>query len=775
MSAGHLYYSRNFLKLVATGCFILFISSCTVVKKYPTGRPFVYKTNINVIGNFTNEEKETLASRLKGQLNDSMRARSVSKIIVNVMKNPPLYDSTNAEESLIFMKALLKSLGYFSDTITYSASIVQDSKRKDQFRTTVNFDVKPGKVVRIDSFAYNIKNKDLQELALSNRQDAVIKKGSPFAKSLISVELDRLVDLYRNNGFMRFGREDLIGLWDTLDVSLLKPTFDPLEQIEILRKLRERRENPTANLEIRLKPGYDNTKLKKYYVGNITVYPDMLFDTSGYTQKITNLDHIKIISYRNIFKPKTITRNIYFKYGDLYNLGNNLKTINRFNSIGAWRLVSIDTLPIRRNDTVDFVIRLTPARKYSFTANLEGSQNFNTITGNLFGFGVNINLLNRNFAKSASQGSTSIRYGVELGTNFIQTQQASITHNIYFPKSIPTIRWLPENINSNVRTLFSFNAANTERRLLYNLTTINGSWGYEYQKTNSLKKRIFQFIWKIPNIEYSYLVLRDSLKKLIDNNPVLKNIFTDGFISSTSLGLTLKKNDEKRPHVFAFNFEMPFIAGIIPSKFLDTQLYRFIKSNVEYTQQFKIRRSSVILHAFAGAGFALSSTVNPLKQNSMPFFRQFFGGGPNSMRAWRLRRLGPGSIVKDFGEFPDRFGDMQLEFNTEYRFPLMNIAGTKIESVLFIDAGNVWLLKKGAGEPEEVFSFNRLGKDIAVGAGTGLRLDFSFFLIRIDYALKVKDPSPDPVNESSQNKWFYGFREPHKGQIQIGINYPFSL
>ena len=773
MSARHYFFSRNLLHLFAAGCFILFISSCTIVKNYPQGKPFVYKTNINVIGNFTNEEKETLESRLKGQLDDSMRSRSVSKVAWSVMKNPPVFETDNADKSMMFMKALLKSLGYFSDSISYQSHV--DTVNKQEYRATVTFDVKPGKVVRIDSFAYNFKNTELQTLALANQKNALIKKGDPFAKSAISVELDRLVDMYRNNGFMRFGREEMIGLWDTLDVSLLRPTFDPLEQAAILQKLRERRQNPTANLEIRLKPGHDSSKLKKYYIGNVTVYPDLVYDTTGFTTTIETVDGVKIISYRNMFRPRTVTRNIYFKHGDLYNLKKYVKTINRFNSLGAWRLVNIEQEVRKGQDTADFIVRLTPAPKYTFTTNIEGSQNFNAVTGNLFGFGINLSLLNRNFAKSASQGTTSIRFGVELGNQFVQTQQASVSHNIYFPKSIPQFKWFSEKLTNNIRTLFSFNAANTERRLLYNLTTVNGAWGYEYQSTNAERNRLFQLVWKIPNIEYAYLKPRDSLVKLIANNPVLKNIFTDGFIASTIVGVTLKKNVEKRPSVISFNLELPFLAGLIPSKFLDTQLYRFIKTNIDVTKQFKFRNSSFVLHAFAGIGYALNSTVNPDKKNALPFFRQYFAGGPNSMRAWRLRRLGPGSTVKDFGQIPDRFGDVQFEFNTEYRFRLMTVAGTKVESAFFIDAGNVWFLKKNAGSAEEVFNFSRLGKDIAVGAGTGLRLDFSFFLIRIDYAWKIKDPSPDPANIASQNKWFYGLKQPLKGQLQIGINYPFSL
>lgn len=773
MSARHYFFSRNLLHLFTAGCFILFMASCTIVKNYPQGKPFVYKTNINVIGNFTNEEKETLESRLKGQLDDSMRSRSVSKVAWSVMKNPPVYQTENADKSMMFMKALLKSLGYFSDSISYQWQI--DTVNKKEYRTTVTFDVKPGKVVRIDSFAYNFKNPELQSLALANQKNALIKKGDPFAKAAISVELDRLVDIYRNNGFMRFGREEMIGLWDTLDVSLLRPTFDPLEQAAILQKLRERKQNPTANLEIRLKPGYDSSKLKKYYIGNITVYPDLVYDTAGLRTTIETVNGVKIISYRNMFSPRTVTRNIFFKHGDLYNLKKYVKTINRFNSLGAWRLVNIEQDVRKGQDTADFIIRLTPAPKYTFTTNIEGSQNFNAVTGNLFGLGINLSLLNRNFAKSASQGTTSIRFGVELGNQFVQTQQASISHNIYFPKSIPQFKWISDKLTSNIRTLFSFNAANTERRLLYNLTTVNGAWGYEYQSTNAERNQLFQLVWKIPNIEYAYLKPRDSLVKLIANNPVLKNIFTDGFIASTIVGVTLKKNLEKKPSVISFNLELPFLAGFIPSKFLDTQLYRFIKTNIDATQQFRFRKSSLVLHAFAGMGYALNTTVNPTKKNALPFFRQYFAGGPNSMRAWRLRRLGPGSTVKDFGQFPDRFGDVQLEFNTEYRFQLMTIAGTKVESALFVDAGNVWFLKKNAGAAEEVFNFSRLGKDIAVGAGTGLRLDFSFFLIRIDYAWKIKDPSPDPANIASQNKWFYGLKQPLKGQLQIGINYPFSL
>ncbi len=758
---------------------VIFFSSCGVIPKdYPVKEPFVFKYNVTVDGNYTQEEKNDLESRLSRQLDDSIKVRTVHKVFYKgginrpVLIKPPVFRPANADRSIQFMKALLISIGYFKDSITYTTAI--DTVNEDQYRTTVNFIVKPGKIVRIDSFAYNFKQAELQSLALENQAGSFVKKGDPFAKATISQELDRLVDIYRNNGYMRFGREEIIGLWDTLDISLLRPTFDPLEQIEILQKLKERRENPTASLELRLKTGSDTSKLTKYYIGNINVYPDITYDTAGLERKEVFINGVNVIYYNNVFKPKILPQNIYFKHGELYNQQKYLRTINRFNSLGAWRVVNIDQIARKGQDTADFNVRLTPALKYSFTANIEASQNSSAISGNLFGIGFNIGLLNRNFARSANQSTTNIRYGVELGNKLIQSQQASISHNIYFPKAIPNFRLLPEKYRNNIRTILSFNAANTERNLLYNLTTINGSWGGEYQGNISKKNKLLQVFWKIPNIEYSYLVRRDSLKTLIANNPVLKNIFTDGFISSAIGGLTLKNIKEKKPNVFAFNVEIPFIAGIIPSKFLDTQLYKFIKVNTEFTQAFKFSKSSLVLRLFGGIGYEFNSTVNENKRNSLPFFKQYFAGGPNSMRAWRLRRLGPGSSVKNFDQFPDRFGDVQLEFNAEYRFKIAEIAGNKIESALFTDIGNVWFLKKAAGSPEEVFNFGRLGKDIAIGLGTGLRFDFDFFIIRVDYAFKVKDPSPSLDNIASQNKLFYDWKLTN-GQLQIGINYPFSL
>lgn len=545
--------------------------------------------------------------------------------------------------------------------------------------------------------------------------------------------------------------------------------------MEILQKLKERRENPTANLEIRLRPGFDSSNLTKYYVGNITAYPDFRADSLDYTRKVDLVDGIKIISFTKMYKPKIIPQNIYFRRGELYTQKNYYKTINRFNSLGSWRLVSIEPSPRKFQDTIDFAIRLTPAKKYSFTTNLEGSRNQSAVSGNLFGIGINAGIQNRNFGRAANIATTNIRYGIEVSdSSFVQTQQFSISHNIYFPRLVPRMKWVPERYKEYIRTSLSFNAGNTERKDLFNLTTLNGSWGYEFQSKNAL------FSLRLPNIEYSYLKPRQKLLDLFVSNPSLKNIFTDGLISSIIGGITINNTKNKTLKVFKANAEISgLLSGLISNKFLDDNLYRFIKIDAELIRKMNFAKSALVLRLFTGVGYEFNSTANPLKRNNLPFFKQYFAGGPNSMRAWGLRKLGPGSTVTSFsgtGSIPERYGDVQLEGNIEYRFPFFKLFGFNVEGALFTDVGNIWFLKNTANPtvPESIFNFNNLAKDLAVGVGTGFRINLGFFVVRLDYSYKAKDPSPSLSNAAIQNKWF-GYKRYKGQQLQLGISYPFIL
>jgi outer membrane protein assembly factor BamA len=758
---------------------LLAVSCTTIPKGYPVGKPFVYETKFNIQGNFSKEERDGLESQLRSQLDDSMRAKTVYKLFYKginrqVLENPPVFDSASADRSKIFMNALLHKIGYLRSTVGYDTLVILKETKPPQLRTTVTFNITPNQLFRIDSVSHVINNNDLQALTDATKQKSVLKKGDPFAQQLISEELSRLVDLYRENGYLKFSFEELAGVWDTLNLAILRPTIDPFD-IQMLEELRRRRDSPTADIEIRLRPGYDVGKLKKYFVGHTTIYPDFnLVDTIGKVPvKYVYDSNFTFVTYRNLFKKKFITQNIFFKRGDLFNQRRFVKTINRFNELGAWRLVNIEPLPRDPTDTVDFEVYLTPATKHSFTANIEGSfNNSNSIVlqENLLGVGVSASLINRNLWRSANRSSTTARYSTEVDTKgeFVKTIQTSLTHTIVFPKPVPNFKWLPDRFRDNFRTTLTFSLANTERNDFFNLTSLNASWGYNFQWQN---KSAFL---KFPNIEYAHVIKRDSLINFLNKNPSLKNVFPEnGLVLSTQAGFSIRGGKGNVSQIFRTNFEESgLLASLVDIKLFDS-LFKFIRLDAEFIRNMSFGKKNLIVRGYVGAGFAMTTKERPTNAQ-MPFFKQFTAGGPYSMRAWGIRLLGPGSALKTKEEAPIRFGDFQFETNVEYRFPLMRLWGYHVSSCLFTDIGNVWFLKKNPDFPNGNLSASRFLNDLAVGIGTGLRFDFDFLKIRLDYGIKVKNPSPDPSEADSQNKWFYNFR-PWSGIIQLGINYPFAF
>src|SRR5690606_34827073 len=159
MLSGKPQLDKILYNAIIAASIIVMLASCTIVKNYQPDKPFVYKTNINLKGNFTNEQKANLESGLRDQLDDSMQVRKLDKLLWSVLKSPPAYDSSSAAESILYMRALLRSLGYFQDSIYYLSSI---KPQGNQLRTTVDFFVSPGKQVKLDSISYNLSHPDLQ-------------------------------------------------------------------------------------------------------------------------------------------------------------------------------------------------------------------------------------------------------------------------------------------------------------------------------------------------------------------------------------------------------------------------------------------------------------------------------------------------------------------------------------------------------------------------------------------------------------------------------------
>jgi hemolysin activation/secretion protein len=271
--------------------------------------------------------------------------------------------------------------------------------------------------------------------------------------------------------------------------------------------------------------------------------------------------------------------------------------------------------------------------------------------------------------------------------------------------------------------------------------------------------------------------------KLKGNN--LYRSFNPSFVSSFSFQYVyrdlLPTNELKNGKIFQLglesggstlnflpNYKFNFVADLLNSG-QDIQFYRFLRLNFDY-RRYKMlgsnRKSQLAFKLLGGVAYAYGGD----NDYQLPYEKNFFIGGPSSVRAWKPRRLGPGAYISS-SNLVEQPGSILLESSLEYRFKLFPLFG-QMNGAFFVDAGNVWNMSQGSTDPTTQFNVSDFYNQIAVGTGFGLRWDFDFFLLRLDLATKVVNPA-NPANK----KWvlpetsFEGGQNPI--EFNIGIGYPF--
>lgn len=794
----HFMVKRSFIGFFRLLTVLMILSSCseqkrTWVRNYPKNTPFVYNNQITLHGNFTKDEKKRLLSDLQNYWDDSLKVPKQQQFgLFYKIKNPAVFDSTNINRSALFMNSYLNAQGYYYSVLTNNYTI---DTVKDQIRASVFMDIDAGKNITIDQVSYEMNDSTLQQIAVAEAGKSYLKKSNPYSKQVISNELDRMVGLYRKNGYYKITREDVYAYVDSNNTKLFALTIDPFEQAKLLSEVaKAKKENPNWDIAIRQREVEDSSRILKYHIGNLYYYPetkitdvpDSLITDKTFFEKKSESTFMRY--KKGLFSFRPLKEDTYFKKGDVYNEEKYFKTANALGQLSAWQ--NIDIRPeIRNRDTLDMYFFMTPAVKQSFTVDLEASRNIADIgVTNLLGITTNLSYNNRNVWKNAIQSIATFRTGVELNIlsssneadQLLQTFLINIGHTYIFPGIIqPFKRWKGLDKIDNRRTLWSVNGGYVDRRNFYRVRNLTTSFGYEWKKGNN------SFLYKPINVELYSIDKLDSLDQLIIKNPFLKASFNEGSIVSQSLSFVRTTNGSKNPNKNKFYRlaveEAGGLFGFIPG--LQGNIYRYLKVETEYKQSVKFAKSELAYRAFAGIGYNYGgdTIIGP----TLPFYKQFSAGGPNSMRAWRLRQLGLGSSNQSETDtasnaFRDRFGDMQLEFNVEYRFQLATIGSFKIGSALYADIGNVWNIKRAASTDSDTrFSLNSFTRDMAIGIGTGLRFDMSYFLIRLDFAYKLKDPL-----RSANNGWMSirdftwndirpnGIKVPNFA-LQLGIGLPF--
>ena len=738
---------------------LFLLNACADLKKavihdYPKQISFVYDNKVVIKDANNNIEALALANELSNYWDDSIKAKQVRQFgVFNTILQPLRYQEDKLEPSSQFMKNYLATKGYNQPILT---PIVKVDTVKDEWRARITMEIRLNKKTLIDSVVYELNDSLLQFIANKNTAFAYVKKGMVYSNESINNELDRLVELFRANGYYYFTKEKIFTEVDTLNQQLMELNLDPLDQInQVLVAQKIEKEQPLWKLSFQLRNNNNSNsnEFKQYTTGQQIFYTDLKLSDNPDTILAKGLTYQA--SYKNIiqhytkykFKSPLFEEQSIIKKGDLFNENAYFQTLNNFSSLGAWQ--QVDARTTIQNDSIYLHYFLTPSLRHSFNFDIEGSKNNSQlVAGNLLGLSTSVTFRDRNVQKKSISSISNARAGIELNVNngndnLTQTLLFNLGHTYSFPNLI--IPFVPKRstYTNQTRTTFSLNGAYIDRLNYYKLKSFTTNWGYELKKNKNGAENIWTY--KPINVELYNLNKFAKLDSLLILNPFLRSSFNEGNVISQTFNYlstgTSLKNPNQNNYLRIGIEEAGGLTGLF--KGASSSIYRYIKAEVELRKLYKYQYTELAWRFMGGWGNNYSN--DPILKGQLPFFKQFTAGGPYSMRAWGLRQLGLGSSqfydTSLKSQSFDRFGDFQLEANLEYRFPLFQWGSYKIGSAVYTDIGNIWNIRGTELDPAAGFKLDKLYKDIAVAVGTGLRMDFNYFIIRIDYALKMKDPT----------------------------------
>jgi outer membrane protein assembly factor BamA len=423
-------------------------------------------------------------------------------------------------------------------------------------------------------------------------------------------------------------------------------------------------------------------------------------------------------------------------------------SLSRLISLGTFKFVKNEfaETPAKGDNQLDTYYYLTPYAKKSLRAELTGR----TTSANFTGTEVTLSWRNRNAFRGAelltlsAYGGTDIQVsGINKGNSLFRL---GVEANLNIPRFISPFKF--KSSSSFIpRTRVLLGADLLNRFESYTLNSFRTSLGYIWKEDIKREHQL-----NLINVNYvRQLNLTDPYKLLLDSNPNLRRAIEEQFIIGPNYNFLYTNTSETRKtNTFYYNGNIEVSGTLIglatganamkskPKELFGTPFSQYVRLENDFRHYFNLGFGSQIAsRIITGIGIPYGNSV------SLPFIKQFFIGGTNSLRAFRARSVGPGVYRNSKEEAravsitADKTGDIKLEFNTEYR-PKFN---EMLRGAVFLDAGNIWLTKDDATYPMPGGKFSKeFLNELAVGAGVGLRIDLSFFVLRLDLATPLRKP-----------------------------------
>ena len=661
---------------------------------------------------------------------------------------PVLMSDVDPDYNSKVLLSTLQNRGFFNASVTGDTVV-----RK--LKGAANYTVQTGSQYRINGIRFIHDTTVLSQTILEDSSKTFLKKGRPFNLDVIKKERERIDAYLKEKGFYYFNPDFIIVEVDT--------TVG----------------NHQVNLFIRPKPQTPLAARKISTIDDVYIFTNFRLNAKqADTAKRDGVFHdgYYVVDQRKLYKPKLFEKTMLFKPGEVYNRKDHNLTINRLVNLGLFKFVKNRFEVALDSPKLHTYYYLTPFAKKSLRAEVNG----NTKSNNLTGTSLTIGWRNRNTLKAGElltiDATGGLEYQYSASLKGYNTYRGGAEVNFIVPRFI--VPFFDVNTQGGFvpKTNFQLGYDVLNKNKLYSLNSFRMGYGYSWKE--DVKKE--HMLNPVAVTYVQPLNVTDLYKDSAKNNPVLQRVIEKQFILGSNYNYNYNGIAGNRPNSgFYFNGNVDLsgnLAGLVSGANVKDSKAKYI-ANAQFSQYIRLEGevrtytaiSSTALWAnrlIAGFGYPWGNSLQ------LPFIKQFFVGGNNSIRAFRSRSVGPGTyqppVRTNF--LPDQSGDIKLEVNTELRAKLFSI----VNGAIFFDAGNAWLYRADTSKPGGEFT-NHFLKELAVGTGVGLRFDITFLVLRIDAAFPLRKPYLPDGQRWVINQIKFGDPTWRKENIvfNLAIGYPF--
>lgn len=674
-----------------------------------------------------------------------------NKTLKRIGEEPVIYSPTLMSMSVKQLQKALENKGYLH------AKVVSDVSFKNK-KAQINYTIKSNRGYTLRNYTIDLPHDSLLVYA-NDKLRSLIKPNMLFNTDILNAERERIAIRFRNRGYYNFNKDMLTYSVDTAlnsfqtDVTLqLKPTISQTGD-SILK-----------------------TIFKPYRIEKVIFYTNKSSNSNTINEEGDKelIDTVKFRNYilitpkkRNI-KLDAFVQNSYFEPGHTYNDRDVERSYQALNALPPVKYVNISFKP-SKDSLLECNIVIVPTKPYTISSELEG-----TLTGEYWGMAGKVNSIHRNIFNGAETLTLQGRVAVEK-QNTIWAQEWGFQMGLKIPRLMAPLVSYDFKRNLHVNTEFTTVFNSQFRPSEFNTQNIGGGIKYNWKNgkyTHSYQLFDLNYVY-FPEISTAFknTYLNPAAPKFnpasYQDHFIMRMGYT-GSVTNASNSRSLQSYSASRYSIETAGNSMYAINKLIGTEqkegyytLFKIRYAQYVKMDYNFMrQQIFDKKRRLVYHLGTGFGLPIGNA------DVIPFEKRFFSGGANSIRGWNESTLGPGVYKRIVNRTRDynQVGDIKLEMSAEYRTQLSGI----FHGALFVDAGNIWTIKAYDTQLGGEFKFNRFMNQIAIAYGSGLRLDLSFFVLRVDVGIRLFNPAELP-----EKQWRIHPSWNEDAVVHFAIGYPF--